>query len=67
MTIEEFNKIIWRTDMKVRCSPMQMKFGIQEFCVASVNFDQALIGTSVTGEDVYFTWWRCENCELINE
>lgn len=68
MTIEEFDSIGWGANMSV-------EYNGKEREVASVNFEEKLIGLlpleelEEPDEDDYmplpFDWVRCENCTLL--
>lgn len=55
--------------MKVLCKPMGMRYEPYVADVVSVNFDQALIATADEDSDdtESWLWYRCENCEIVNE
>ncbi len=66
MTIEEFKNTRWRIGMEVILHSKQ--YGSFQRPLASVNFDQALIGIEPDyDDDDQLDWFRCENCGLIEE
>lgn len=69
MTIKQFNNTRWGAGMKVLCKPQNMEYDAYVEEVVSVNFDQCLIATvdNDTDDMESWTWWRCENCEIVNE
>lgn len=67
MTIKQFNNIKWGAGMKVLCKPSNMEYEACVETLVSVNFDQCLIATASDPESESWTWWRCENCEIVNE
>lgn len=70
MTIDEFNSTRWGAGMRVHCKSMNLMFVSQVAYVVAVNFDQCLIATaseSDNGRMEEWSWWRCENCELVDE
>lgn len=79
MTQEEFLDIEWVAGTKVKCRRNYPGMGQEEMVVFAIDFDQCLIATisldedkalNEFGEDRYEPspyWWRCENCELVEE
>jgi len=57
MTIEEFDN----TKFGAR---MIATIGDRRYDIASVNFDQRLIGVVSYGDPDEIDWYRCENCEV---
>lgn len=54
--------------MRVLCKPQNMEYEARVENLAAVNFDQCLIATLPdVREDDEPSWWRCENCEIVNE
>ena len=58
MTIEEFNKTRFGTNMRARYDSVDYK-------VVSVNFTESLIGLVDVDDTDDIFWVRCENAELI--
>ena len=58
MTIEEFDKMSFKAEMKA-------VYKQKQYDVVSVDFEEKLIGLSEPWDDENITWVRCENCELI--
>lgn len=68
MTTEQFTKTRWCAGMRVLCKPQNMEYEARVENLAAVNFDQCLIATLPdVREDDEPSWWRCENCEIVNE
>lgn len=67
MTIKQFNSTKWGAGMKVLCKPSNMEYEACVEIVVSVNFDQYLIATASDPKSEYWSWWRCENCEIVTE
>ena len=69
MTIKQFKNTRWGTGIKVLCKPSEIKYEAYVEYVVCVNFDQCLIATCENDSDDAFawSWWRCENCEIVNE
>lgn len=70
MTQEEFLDTEWTAGARVRCRRNYPGMGEEIMEVLSVDFDQCLIATipsenTLEAFDPY--WWRCENCELVDE
>lgn len=63
MTIEEFNNTKWHAGMEAVIH--SSAFGSFQRPIASVNFDQALIGIRPDNADDELDWFRCENCDII--
>jgi len=64
MTIEEFNNMRFCAGMKALVHSKMI--GDFEADIATVDFDQALIGIRIgDDEDDQFSWYRCENCDLV--
>ncbi len=62
MTIEEFNDTEWHAGMEVIVHSGQ--YGSIQRPIASVKFDQALIGIETDDDDDQLDWFRCENCDI---
>lgn len=69
MTKDKFLNTHWGAGMKVLCKPMELKYKAYTQPVVCVNFDQCLIATcdEDTDDASEWNWWRCENCEIVNE
>lgn len=65
MTIEEFNNTAWHAGMEAVIH--SEAYGTIQRPIASVNFDQALIGIENDTDDEQLDWFRCENCDIIEE
>ena len=57
MTKAQFEKQEWKSGMKA-------KYHVGEFEIATVNFEENLVGLW-QGEENDISWVRCENIELI--
>lgn len=58
MTVEEFNQRRYGAGMKCL-------YKGQELDIVSVDFEEALIGLEIEGDDENINWVRCENVEII--
>lgn len=56
MKLEEFEKQAWKSGMKA-------KYHGGEFDIATINFEESLVGLMDDREEI--SWVRCENVELI--
>ncbi len=63
MTIEEFNNTKFYAGMEVVIH--SKLYGSIQRPIASVNFDQALIGIETDNDDEQLDWFRCENCDIV--
>lgn len=65
MTIEEFNNTAFHAGMEVVIHSRLL--GTIQRMVATVDFDQALIGVCIESDDddEQLVWYRCENCEIV--
>ncbi len=69
MTTEEFNRMIWRIGMKVRCYSQDCHYAPFVANVMAVDFDQKLIAVAVdtTHTKDMWQWFRCESCLIEND
>lgn len=67
MTIDEFNNTLFYAGMMVEVRPNKAEPMVRR--LISPNFDQALIGIRLdeNDEEEPLSWFRCENCTIIEE
>ncbi len=65
MTIQEFDNTAFRAGMEVVIHSRLL--GTIQREIATVDFDQALIGVrrEYDDDDEQFVWYRCENCDIV--
>ncbi len=65
MTIQEFDNTAFHAGMEVIIHSRRL--GTIQREIATVDFDQALIGVrrEYDDDDEQFDWYRCENCDIV--